>query len=229
MIVGSGLIANAFRSRFEGADDVWIYAAGVSNSSCSDPKEYARERTRLAEALDEAEGARTFVYFSTCSIGDPEAAASFYVRHKIEMETFVGRHPGHLVARLPQVAGQTPNPHTLLNYLYARISRSEKFEAWKNAFRNVIDVTDVARAVTYAIDHAMFSGARVNVANPVSVPVSAIVAAIERVVGKSAVVEWRDLGNSYSINVDAMMPVYQALGIPFQDDYLLGVIRKYYG
>lgn len=229
MIVGSGLLANAFRSRFDGDADAWVYAAGVSNSSCSDPKEYEREHARLAEALAAAAGARAFVYFSTCSIGDPAAAASFYVRHKIEMEAFVARHPGHLVARLPQVVGHTPNPHTLLNYLYARISRSEKFEAWKNAYRNVIDVTDVAAAVTYAIDRSLHRGETVNVASPVSVPVSAIVAALETVVGKPAVVQWRDTGVPYPIDVSAMMPIYDALGLPFGDEYLLHVIQKYYG
>ena len=50
-----------------------------------------------------------------------------YVRHKIEMERLVSDHAKFVIVRLPQVAGRTPNPHTLLNYLYARVARSEKF------------------------------------------------------------------------------------------------------
>ena len=142
MIIGSGLLAKAFTRRYADSAAVWIYAAGVSNSSCSDETEYERERERLTKALADGAAADAFVYFSTCSIGDPTAANSFYVRHKIRMEALVATHRRHVIVRLPQIAGATPNPHTLLNYLFARVSRSEAFTAWRNASRNVIDIDD---------------------------------------------------------------------------------------
>lgn len=67
------------------------------------------------------------------------------------MEALVTHHPRHLILRLPQVAGRTPNPHTLLNYLYARISRGESFRLWRNARCNIIDVDDVAAIGKHAI------------------------------------------------------------------------------
>ena len=144
MIIGSGLLAHAFSSAFLQREDVCIYAAGVSNSSCTDAHEFARERQRLEDALRQAMHVDTFVYFGTCSVADPDSQNTPYVQHKLAMERLVQAHPQGLILRLPQVAGKTSNPHTLLNYLYARISRSEKFDLWSRAKRNIIDVAEVA-------------------------------------------------------------------------------------
>ena len=144
MLIGSGLLANAFSADFLHREDVCIYAAGVSNSSCTNAHEFVRERQRLVEALRQTRHVDAFVYFGTCSVADPEVRDMPYVQHKLAMERMVSRHPRSLILRLPQVAGKTPNPHTLLNYLYARISRSESFQLWSKAKRNIIDVSDVA-------------------------------------------------------------------------------------
>ena len=84
-----------------------------------------------------------FVYFGTCSVADPEVRHTAYVQHKLAMEQMVSAHSRNLILRLPQVAGKTPNPHTLLNFLYGRIARSESFNLWSKARRNIIDVADV--------------------------------------------------------------------------------------
>jgi nucleoside-diphosphate-sugar epimerase len=229
MIVGSGLLAQAFLGDYAEAPDVWIYAAGVSNSACTDPTEFARERARLEKALEESRDSEAFVYFSTCSIDDASAANSQYVRHKVAMEARVAEHGRHLIARLPQVAGRTPNPHTLLNYLYARIARSEQFVAWTRATRNVIDVSDVASTVSRLIESADARRVTVNVANPKSVAVAEIVAALEAVVGKPAVVQWIDAGSDYRIDVGSVMPTYRELKLDFDENYLYRVTEKYYG
>lgn len=228
MITGSGLLARTFAPDFANARDVWVYAAGVSNSGCKDPAEFDRERMRLSNALAEAADAKAFVYFSTCSIGDPAAVNSDYVRHKVAMEGLVAAHPGFIIARLPQMAGHTPNPHTLLNYLYARISRSERFVAWKNATRNVMDVEDVQAAVARLVD-GPDRQITVNVANPLGNSVSEIVHTLEKVTGKTAVVDWRDTGAGYAIDVGALSPIYRELALRFDNEYLLRTIRKYYG
>ena len=73
MIIGSGLLAKAFTNKFSQRDDICIYAAGVSNSACSDEREFARERQLLNEALQTKAGeVDAFVYFGTCSVGDPD-------------------------------------------------------------------------------------------------------------------------------------------------------------
>jgi len=228
MIIGSGLLAKAFEPRHASSEHTWIYAAGVSNSGCTGIRDFEREKLRLSEALHAGMAADAFVYFSTCSVADPKSARSPYVLHKKAMEGIVRTHPRYLVARLPQVAGRTPNPHTLLNYLYARISRSEAFPVWVRATRNIIDVEDVARIVDALLAEPSRRCTTVNVANPVSHPIMEIVAAMEKSVGKEAVTRLVDDGAPYEIDTSEIGPIVERLGLCFDGDYLLKIARKYY-
>jgi len=229
VIIGSGLLAQAFAPTFSQRDDVCIYAAGVSNSSCNDKQEFERERKRLSEALQQMAQANVFVYFGTCSIIDPDVQDTPYVRHKLAMEQLVAAHPHYLILRLPQVAGKTPNPHTLLNYLYARISRSEAFSLWRNARRNIIDVADVTAIASLLIADPAARNNTFNIANPVSYPMSDIVVAMEKAVGKRAIYGIVERGAGYAIDTRAIPPVLDAAGVKFGDDYLERVTKKYYG
>ncbi len=230
MIIGSGLLAQAFFSAFSKREDVCIYAAGVSNSSCTDAHEFARERQRLWEALRQTMHVDAFVYFGTCSVADPDARNTPYVQHKLAMEQVVHTHPQNLVLRLPQLAGKTPNPHTLLNYLYARISRSEAFSLWKKASRNIIDVTDIVTIAQQLIADSSGRNIVLNVANPVSYRVTEIVSVMEDVIGKPAVYDViEERGSEYQIDTSAILPVLNKSGVKFGDDYLTKVIVKYYG
>lgn len=229
MIVGSGLLAQAFADAFSQRDDVCIYAAGVSNSACKSVSEFARERQRLTDALRTAHHVGAFVYFGTCSVADPDAQDTPYVQHKLAMEGLVQAHPQGLVIRLPQVAGKTSNPHTLLNYLYARISRSERFELWSKAKRNIIDVSDVVAIANCLIADRSVRKTTINVANTVSYPMPEIVHAIERAVGKQALFDATDRGYEYPINVERIIPMLDKAGVVFGSTYLDKVIGKYYG
>ena len=229
MLIGSGLLAQAFAPTFSDREDVCIYAAGVSNSSCTDPQEFQRERMRLADALHQARHVDAFVYFGTCSVADPEAQNTPYVQHKLAMEQLVSAHPRHLILRLPQVAGNTPNPHTLLNFLYARISRSEAFQLWSNAKRSIIDVDDVAAIFRQLIAKDTLRNVTINIANPTSYPMMDIVRAMEKAVGKHAVYAVFERGSGYPIDIQAIFPVLDMAGVKFDKDYLERVIGKYYG
>jgi nucleoside-diphosphate-sugar epimerase len=229
MIIGSGLIAKAFAPYFAASPSIWIHAAGVSNSGCSDPREFERDRLRLVDALQAGANADAFVYFSTCSIMDPNASNSAYVRHKIEMERLVSEHPNFIVVRLPQVAGKTPNPHTLLNYLYAKVARSERFVIWKNATRNIIDIDDVACIIARLLKDNKSRRITINVASPVSYPIASIVAVMEKAVGKRALTEEVDDGAAYEIDTSQIRPIIDELGLSFDSIYLTRVIEKYYG
>ena len=229
MVIGSGLIARAFDQHAHALPDACIYAAGVSNSACQDAREFQREHERLAAALAAASAGSVFLYFSTCSFADPAARETAYVRHKALMENLVRRHERHLVVRLPQLAGSTPNPHTLLNHLYARIVRSERFAIWRGATRNIIDVDDVARIVTDLVVSEKASGETVNVANSRSYGIDEIVGTMERVLGQQAIFDIIDRGGSYAIDVDRISAALHRCGIEFADDYLQRIIRKYYG
>lgn len=229
MIIGSGLLAQAFAPVFSQREDVCIYAAGVSNSGCTDKHEFARERQRLADALQQARHVDVFVYFGTCSVADPEAKNTPYVQHKLAMEQLASAHPRHLILRLPQVAGKTPNPHTLLNFLYARIARSEAFSLWRNARRNIIDADDMAATTGQLIADNTARNIMLNIANPVSYPMADIVGAMEHAVGKRAIYDVVERGSEYPIDTCAILPILDKAAVKFGDGYLDRVINKYYG
>lgn len=228
MIIGSGLLANAFPRVFLRRENVCIYAAGVSNSSCTDAREFARERQRLEDALQQTKYVDVFVYFSTCSVADPDARNTPYVQHKLAMEHMIHAHPQNLILRLPQVAGETPNPHTLLNFLYARISRSESFNLWSKAKRNIIDVADVISIAQQLIANNSARNTTLNIANAVSYPMADIVGAMECVVGKRAVYDVVGRGSEYPIDTRAIYSLLEDAGVKFGNDYLEKVIEKYY-
>lgn len=228
MIIGSGLLARAFAERYSQRDDVCIYAAGVSNSSCTDISEFMRERKRLVDALQTFSDINVFVYFGTCSATDAELQNTQYVQHKLAMEHLVAQHPRHIIFRLPQLAGHTPNPHTLLNYLYARIARSEAFSVWSNAYRNIIDVEDATALAAILIDSETKRQCKINLANPDSYSVLDIITTMEQVVGKRAIYDTVSRGNHYAIDVTTILPIINQAKISFDKNYLLRVINKYY-
>ncbi|HZW25847.1 MAG TPA: hypothetical protein VFF26_10220 [Gallionella sp.] len=230
MIVGSGLIARAFiQSGANALAGTCFYAAGVSNSGCKDESEYLRERARLDAAMAACPPGDRFVYFSTCSIEDPAMRESEYVRHKIRMENLVRERAGHLILRLPQVAGRTPNPHTLLNYLHARITHSEHFQVWSRAMRNIIDAADVVKIAMDLIVTENASAATINVANPRSTMMPDIVKAMERVLGIRAVFDILDKDSGAPIDTSRIAAAIERCGIGFGDAYLDGILEKYYG
>jgi nucleoside-diphosphate-sugar epimerase len=228
MVIGSGLLANAFTPFFLESEDICIYTAGVSNSSCTDIREFAREHQRLENALIQANNVDAFVYFGTCSIADPESLNSPYVQHKLNMEALVSTHPRSLILRLPQVAGKTSNPHTLLNYLYARISRSESFDLWGNASRNIIDVDDVALIAKQIISDNSYRRIIINIANKINYPLIKIVNTFEKVIEKNAIYNILERGCDYPIGISDIYPLLEKSGVMFDDDYLVKIIIKYY-
>jgi nucleoside-diphosphate-sugar epimerase len=229
MIIGSGLLAKAFEDRLGSDPRVCIFASGVSNSQCTDPAEFERENRLLRDTLMRMPPDGLFVYFSTCSVADPAAAGSPYVLHKLAMESLISDWPSHLICRLPQVAGRTPNPHTLLSYLASCISTGRRFSIWSGASRNVIDVDDVAALVGEVIKTGVNIIKTLNIASPANHPMTEIVSAMENAMQKKAVFERVERGCSYDIDVRDILPLCNSAGVDFQNDYLDRVIRKYHG
>ena len=228
MIVGHGLMARSFAGRMTHSADVLVHAAGVSNSQCSDVRDFERERAAVEQSLRHAVSAACYVYFSTCSVLDPSTSGTPYVSHKIAMEALVRAHPGHLILRLPQVAGVTPNPHTLLNFLHARIARGERFSVWRHARRNVIDSADV-RALGLAAIDAGIRAATLNIACVQDYTILEIVETMERVVAGHAVYDVVEQGAVYPIDIEPMRALLPRAGVSFEGNYLDRVLRKYYG
>ncbi len=212
------MIGHAFQLCFPEDPAVTFYAAGVSDSAAFDYRDFQREEARLRESFDPE---RTLVYFSTCAVYGPEQHSP-YVAHKLAMEEIVKTQPKWLILRLSNVAGRTTNPHTLLNYLFARISRSERITVWAKARRNIIDISDVVSTAERLLDIGVRDGI-VNVAAPKDYNMLEIVGAFEDVLGKRAIIDLEDKGGSYPIDAPRMLTPL------FRRDYLRNVIAKYYG
>lgn len=229
MIIGSGLVANGFNRAFKKSKDICIYAAGVSRSSCVDQNEFNRERQRLIVALHESRSLDCFVYFSTCSVADKDIRIQSYVTHKVAMEKLVAKHPRHLIFRLPQIAGVTHNPYTLLNFLYARIVGSESFELWTKAYRNIIDLDDMVELTSLIIEDVSIRNITINIANPVSYSITDIVRLMESAIGKPAIYKPIECGSKYEIDLCMMKKFLSKSKVTFGENYLKNVIGKYYG
>lgn len=229
MIVGSGLIASAMKARIPDSSSLCIYAAGVSNSSCRDSSEFYREHKRLTETIAALPSTCGLVYFGTCSVSDPCAASTPYVQHKLRMEALVLERGNAKVFRLPQVVGVTLNPHTLTNYLMARIARSEQFTIWKNARRHLIHADDMARIAADLLEKCGNDNQIVNISSPDKYSVFQIVAAIEHLVGKTAHYDVVDKGADFALDTEQAVASAAQLGIDFGPGYLERILERTYG
>jgi hypothetical protein len=228
MIVGSGLLARGFAPYFGESERHCVYAAGVSNSMSTDQREFDREEQRLRLALADHRSADVFIYFGTCAANARDAPSTPYIAHKLRMETIARTHPSYLILRLPQVAGHTTNPHTLLNFLFDRISRGERFPVWTRARRNIIDIEDAAQiGAALAIGEAIRRDC-IDVANVSDVLAADIVHVMATVVGKEAVCDLVDRGDHYPIDTSRAHAAMDRSGVAFGAGYLERVIRKYY-
>jgi nucleoside-diphosphate-sugar epimerase len=227
MVIGNGLVAKAFKE-YGSSEDYLIFASGVSNSKSGLHEDYQKEKALLENTLTRHPD-KLFVYFSTCSIMDPDLAGTLYIRHKIEMEKLIrDRANQFLVFRLSNLAGHSKNRHTVLNFFNHQILHDLPFECWKNAERNIIDVEDVFRIAGYFLQKKIRMNDTINIANTGNYTVPYIVHSIELFHGKSAVIIEKEKGLPFKINVSDMLPVTELLGIRFGDNYLHELLRKYY-
>lgn len=227
MIVGNGLLARSFARLYADRDDVLVFASGVSNSTESDPSAFAREQRILQAALDG--GARQLVYFGSCGVAGSAEPPSAYMRHKLAMESLVAARRGGLVLRLPQVVGVTANPNTLTNYLRDKIVCGERFEVWAKAERNLIDIDDVVAIAEVVIAAEHEHPPVVSIAAEHSLPMPAIVAMLERALGRPADCVMVDNGAPLQIDARLTVAIARQLGIDLGNGYAERVIGKYYG
>lgn len=116
MIIGSGDIAQALNDR----NEFIFFASGVSNSSCTDKKEFQRE----IELLYKQDRSQHLVYFSTIQTDKRTP----YTKHKLIMERYVSAlFENFTVIRIGNIDWGT-NPNTFLNYLRAEIKKGNQPE-----------------------------------------------------------------------------------------------------
>ncbi len=140
MIIGNGLIANAF-NEYRYNDDVLIFASGVSNSMENNENEFNKEYELLKDAISIPS---KLVYFSTCSIVDGSKKTP-YILHKIKMEKLITEcSNNYLIFRLPIVVGNTNNKNTFFNNIKNKIINKEFIDIYIT-YRYLIDVFDLSK------------------------------------------------------------------------------------
>jgi nucleoside-diphosphate-sugar epimerase len=227
MVVGDGLIAKRFAT-YRDDERYLVFASGVSNSKNTDDHLYKREADLLLQCLNNNTG-KTFIYFSTCSFYDNEEQQSSYVLHKKVMEDLIKEKAGrYYIFRISNLAGHTNNPNTILNFFYNHIVKQSPFSLWVNTWRNLIDIDDAFMIMDYIIVKSFFKNSIINIANTENYPVKAIVTAIEQALHLQADYTSIDKGHFFSIDTSAILPVVNQLKINFDENYLPGIINKYF-
>ena len=227
MIVGSGMIANRF-SNYKNDEDKIIFASGVSNSKDTIEQNFLREFKLLDKTIKDNPG-KTLVYFSTCSVEDEDLENSRYVIHKKSIEKFIKENTNeYYLFRISNLAGVSNNPYTLLNYFIFNILQNNMLTVWKNAYRNIIGIDDMYLIADNILKEKIFLNTTINIANPENYSVPFIITQIEEHLNKEAICNEIEKGDIYNIDISLIEPIIKKLNIPFNDDYLASLLKKYY-
>ena len=227
MVVGQGMIAKRFES-YEKDDRFVIFASGVSNSKNRIIAEYNRE-TDLLQSIIEAHKEKILVYFSTCSVYDPEEKNSPYILHKYKAENIVQSYSQQFyVFRVSNLVGKSDNPNTILNFFVYHTVNKINFDLWSNAVRNLVDIDDMYRIVDYILQDRLYLNQIINVANPSNYNVTEIVKTIEEFWQIEANYVSIAKGSSIPIDLSIISPIIQKLNIQFGENYLVNLLEKYY-
>ena len=228
MIIGRGMLAQAF-SAFENEQNIVIFASGVSDSQEVREDEFEREKNLLLNTI-KMHGASTFVYFSTCSMHDPMAADTAYVKHKLAMEEIIKELcANYYIFRISQIVGWTKNNKTLTHFLINKINAGTTFDVWERSTRNLIDIEDVQKLVIYIINHKIYLNQTIHIANKCNIPILQLIQTVEEVLKKKAHYSLVNKGAPYTpIDLHSIENLLIKLSIDFDEDYIARIVRKYY-
>ncbi len=225
MIVGNGQLAKVF----QGADlkeNVCIFASGVSNSSCTDEKQFEREKNLLIDTLKNNSD-KKFVYFSSCALSAIEYPKNDYYKHKANMEDIIKEHSNnYYIFRVPQLFGDLILHKTLINFIYKAIEHNHKFNIYDEAYRYVIEINDVRKLVESYLNFD--SCITVDLANPYRYKVLDIVQIFEKLLGKKAYYEVLQKEDKYTLDLISLEKFVKEkkIDIDFGKDYLIKKLRE---
>jgi len=226
MIIGNGQLAKVF-AKSQLNDDVCIFASGVSNSSCTDEKQFERERNLLIDTL-KSNCDKKFVYFSSCALSASEYPKNDYYRHKANMEDIIKEYSNnYYIFRIPQLFGDLILHKTLINFIYKSIEHEHIFYIYDEAYRYVIEINDVRKLVeAYLTYHD--SCITVDIANPYRYKVLDIVQIFEKLLNKKANYEVVQKEDKYLLDMTNVKDfiIEQKLDIKFGEKYLIDKLRE---
>ena len=225
MVIGHGMLAKKF-AKFEQDKAIIIFASGVSNSLETADAAFMREQILLEKIIAEYPE-KKLVYFSTCSMYDPNSIYTKYVQHKLKMEKIIENSvKKYIIFRASQIVGHATNA-TLINYLADRIKTAQTIDIWKNSTRNLIDVDDLWMIVCYFLEHRLAENKIIHIANTRFISILTLVESIEKIVQKSAKYNLLDKGAPYQDIPKDIQSYLKELNIVFDEAYYERVLLKY--
>jgi len=218
MVVGSGQIANIFNKAV--FDDTVIFASGVSNSNCTDIREFQREKNLLNLYIKKFPE-KKIVYFSSCALSAEEYEKNIYYQHKENMEDFIFSHSKeYIIFRVPQLFGSLMQHSTLINFLYSKLIKEEKFTVYTKAYRYVIFIDDLFTLSMYFIQK--HKNLIIDIANPYKYSIYEIISAIEKITKKKAIYQIVEKEDQYDLDVSQLNMYLRQdnINVDFGKDYL---------
>lgn len=219
MIVGRGVVAKSMQGLIT---DATIFASGVSNSACTDPMYFLREKELILSQRRD----RKFVYFSTCSLSD-NSDINEYLRHKYDMELLISDNfDDWNVLRLPIVVGLGGNPTNFFNHISKRLRDGIPVSAQMSVLRYLLDADHILPMVSRVIETTNKEVVNVCLDNPESV--LGIISSMKKQIGSES--EILTVEGRANRRVDNTR-IKEILGSRFQDihcaDYNKRLIKKY--
>ncbi len=236
-VVGSGMLARAFASAAATLPGVIVCAAGVSDSACADPAQFARERDLVGRLVARARDAGTvLIYLSGAPVygdsagirreSDPLRPRTPYGRHKVAMEELVAAASERwMILRLPNVVGPGGNPRQLVPWLVAG-ALAGTLAVQEEATRDIIDVADVVDICAGLLARGAENQV-LNVASGRSSPVWWLGERVSKALGATATVRREPGGIPQRFSVVRLSDALPRRTLPFPEDYHAEVIRRY--
>lgn len=221
MIIGNGLIANAFKHIEYKYDDYIIFASGVSNSRINSKIETERELDLIKKHLDYD---KKFIYFSTTSVNDKSLSKSLYIQHKLFIEEFIKLNfKNYIIYRLPIVVGKSNNPNTLTNFINYSILNKNTIQVYNNACRYLIDINDVVKYVNLTL-HLNKEIININLNNKIYI--KDLIDIFEQVLKEKSNISTLDKGDCYTLDNSKLKAYIKDFDT---SSYNYNLINKYYG
>lgn len=165
-IFGNGFIASHLK-KLNTKKNIYIYAAGVSNSNNKKNHHYLREISTIKKIIKKIDQNITFVYISSLSVENKNIQNNKYIKNKLKIEKIVKNNfINYLIIRLPQVVGRSKNKHTLTNSIVHNIKKNKRFLLWKNAKRNILDIKDIIKILNKYFRKDLNVKKTLNIYNP---------------------------------------------------------------
>ena len=230
-IFGNGFIASHLK-KLNTKKNIYIYAAGVSNSNNKKNHHYLREISTIKKIIKKIDQNITFVYISSLSVENKNIQNNKYIKNKLKIEKIVKNNfINYLIIRLPQVVGRSKNKHTLTNSIVHNIKKNKRFLLWKNAKRNILDIKDIIKILNKYFRKDLNVKKTLNIYNPRSSSVIFILKTLGFILKKEVKFKVVDRENKNiilsNIKNNTKLPKKLYTNID-NKNYVTSVLKRYY-